>query len=270
MSFCRKNSSAADRETQSDKLVLLYHQSHPAVYYSLITAFLFAGAMWSHVNNTWLLIWLGFIGIASTIRLVLFQIYQRRKPAGDEILDWERPYAFSLVFSSLVWGAGTVLVTYSSELLYQVVTYFILIGMAGSALSVYSALRYLAITTIATVLLPVTVWFLVQGEQLTVIMAAGGIVFLTSAFRATRVLSSTLHKTFLLTHELTKAKNSAEHLARTDVLTGLYNRRAFSELAEMQIKYCQRHGHPVSILVLDLDHFKNINDSYGHSSGDMA
>ena len=57
-------------------------------------------------------------------------------------------------------------------------------------------------------------------------------------------------------------------LADHDALTGLYNRRRFSEELEWIVGYAQRYGHPAALLALDVDHFSYINDSYGHATGD--
>lgn len=62
----------------------------------------------------------------------------------------------------------------------------------------------------------------------------------------------------------------AEHLAALDPLTGLRNRRAFAEHAAPVWSTARRHGRPLSVIVLDLDHFKRINDSHGHAIGDTV
>ncbi len=58
--------------------------------------------------------------------------------------------------------------------------------------------------------------------------------------------------------------------ARTDALTGLPNRRAVDEALEQEWKRAQRYHHPFSIVMLDLNHFKRINDQFGHQKGDLA
>ena len=58
--------------------------------------------------------------------------------------------------------------------------------------------------------------------------------------------------------------------ARTDALTGLPNRRAVDEALEQEWKRAQRYQHPFSIVMLDLNHFKRINDHFGHQKGDLA
>ena len=56
--------------------------------------------------------------------------------------------------------------------------------------------------------------------------------------------------------------------ARTDTLTLVANRRAFEEFGQVEIKRCRRYGHPFSIIYLDVDNFKIINDRFGHKTGD--
>ena len=56
--------------------------------------------------------------------------------------------------------------------------------------------------------------------------------------------------------------------ARTDPLTGLYNRRHFDELLGQMIKQTDRFGDPVALIMADVDHFKNVNDTWGHDAGD--
>ncbi|APE29673.1 hypothetical protein BOX17_01090 [Halomonas aestuarii] len=60
------------------------------------------------------------------------------------------------------------------------------------------------------------------------------------------------------------------HMARTDELTGITNRRRFFELAEQERRRAHRDGTPLSLCMVDIDHFKDINDLHGHAIGDLA
>lgn len=72
------------------------------------------------------------------------------------------------------------------------------------------------------------------------------------------------------TKELEEQKRIAEKLARIDPLTGLSNRRAFFEYGQLLENRSTRYSHNYSIIMLDIDHFKRINDNYGHDIGDKA
>jgi len=61
-----------------------------------------------------------------------------------------------------------------------------------------------------------------------------------------------------------------EYQTQTDSLTGLYNRRAFEKKMTDEFERANRYGHPLSLLILDIDNFKIINDTYGHHGGDAA
>ncbi|GBO89459.1 GGDEF domain-containing protein [Marinobacter salsuginis] len=66
------------------------------------------------------------------------------------------------------------------------------------------------------------------------------------------------------------AQRKLREMATTDSLTGLFNRRHMIYLAEKEVARFQRSGHPVGFLLLDVDHFKAINDAYGHETGDRV
>jgi diguanylate cyclase (GGDEF)-like protein/PAS domain S-box-containing protein len=55
-----------------------------------------------------------------------------------------------------------------------------------------------------------------------------------------------------------------------DDLTGMHNRRYFVEVAERELERARRHGAALSLVMIDIDHFKNVNDLYGHPTGDLA
>lgn len=69
---------------------------------------------------------------------------------------------------------------------------------------------------------------------------------------------------------LQEALEKAQDLARRDPLTGLGNRRWFEERLSAEVRRAGRYGHPVSMMVVDVDRFKEVNDRWGHAAGDAA
>ncbi|MCB0119669.1 MAG: diguanylate cyclase, partial [Anaerolineales bacterium] len=71
-------------------------------------------------------------------------------------------------------------------------------------------------------------------------------------------------------NERKRVENELIRLANVDFLTGLYNRRYFFETAKREFDISSRHKLPLSVIIIDIDTFKKINDTYGHAVGDQA
>jgi two-component system cell cycle response regulator len=73
-----------------------------------------------------------------------------------------------------------------------------------------------------------------------------------------------------LTKELEDKNTVLDNLANVDGLTGLYNHRYFQNVLDQEVSRCMRHGLYISIVMIDIDHFKKFNDTYGHQVGDFV
>jgi len=76
---------------------------------------------------------------------------------------------------------------------------------------------------------------------------------------------------FLSGSNIESAYHEAIHnMAIQDGMTGIHNKRYFSEFLEREIAVCSRHGHPLTLVMFDVDHFKKVNDTHGHLAGDAV
>jgi diguanylate cyclase (GGDEF)-like protein len=116
--------------------------------------------------------------------------------------------------------------------------------------------------------------FLMPIPLASVLPADGGVLNLASGWVAVFVLETMLYVigTAFIMLLITKERMVRIHKAAalTDTMTGLFNRRGFVEAAHQLMARQAKRGEPVSVLMFDLDHFKSINDSFGHAVGDDA
>ena len=163
--------------------------------------------------------------------------------------------------TSLLLGAVLAAAIFSFDLLTPLgiaagVPYVAVVMIALYTRSARAALALAALGTILTVL----------GYFLAPAAVAPPAVVLTNRALALFAIWTTTIVTYLHLRTLAELKP----LADRDELTGLYNRRYFKKEAARQIGARRRYRYPLSLLMLDVDHFKRINDEYGHAAGDQV
>jgi diguanylate cyclase (GGDEF)-like protein len=107
-----------------------------------------------------------------------------------------------------------------------------------------------------------------QGQRI-------GIVALTSRLRTAYTVEDGAFLRTVIGHAAMAIQNATMYqfidtLSRIDALTGLNNRREFDRVLALEIARSQQTGQPLSLIVIDIDHFKAINDKYGHQEGDRT
>jgi diguanylate cyclase len=122
-------------------------------------------------------------------------------------------------------------------------------------------MSFLALTAWISLCLVIAGWSSQLDPTLRKLWASAGLVGLASALGLAASVKTQLRAQ-------KKLIESYMCEARTDALTGLGNRRALNQELERRIAQWQRQGIPVSLLIVDVDHFKKFNDSHGHQAGD--
>jgi diguanylate cyclase (GGDEF)-like protein len=259
-----------EEHVRAETVRAVYQQALLAPFLTLLVAGLMGAALWRVSEHRPLLTWLGAIALLSLGRLALVLAYRRRAPVPIEMIAWERAFVLTLIAISLAWGVGGALLLPPGSLAHQAIIYFFLIGLAGGAVASYSAHPVACLVCLLSIMVPTTLRFAWQDAVELRAMAGAGVMYLVASIRATRNYGAFWRRTFRLSWDLQQAHQLAHRMARTDELTGLNNRRAFTEQCERALEQARRYGRPLALVMFDIDHFKTINDTHGHAAGDRV
>lgn len=257
-------------QVRADRLQQLFRQSFPAVFGSFLGAVMLCWLCWGRVGYDVIIAWLGLLAAATVLRLAVFTGFFRSAPSQRAPQRWEPRYWATLVLSAGVWGGGALAMMPAGDLLTQALVMLFTVGMSVGAVASYSAYRSMTLAAIALVLLPCSLWLLMQPSKLQFGTAVAALLFAAVVVLSSFKLSDALERAFRLSREMECAHQISILAAQTDELTGLNNRRAFFDQAQQAFQYCASEQLPVCVLMLDLDHFKQINDTYGHHIGDQV
>jgi two-component system, cell cycle response regulator len=152
---------------------------------------------------------------------------------------------------------------YKSELAFFVFMTINLLAGAGTVAS-YSVLHAMAGDAPAEA--HVTLARLLFGTG--VLLATATIFGLFFIYPLIRIQAREGHKLREMTESLSARSETLEHAALTDGLTGVQNRRYFDDALNEYLNEFRRIGRPIGLMLLDLDHFKQVNDTHGHDVGD--
>ncbi|HEV2062090.1 MAG TPA: GGDEF domain-containing protein [Solirubrobacteraceae bacterium] len=180
--------------------------------------------------------------------------------ARDDALTWDRMLASSYVGAGqvalLVWLAGGHGVPYA-EL-------YLVVALYAAALHPPRRLAGVLLAIAVCSAAPL-VYDVVSAEAFSAVLVR--LVLLS----ALALLAASLMRSVRAQRiEQRSREEEAERLARHDELTGLPNRRAFTEILAAEVSRVRRSGAPLSVVVADLDAFKRINDTWGHPAGDAC
>ncbi len=173
----------------------------------------------------------------------------------------------SVIITAMIWGFGFAWFMnqteeYEARLLMAICT----AGLCAGGVTAFMPERRLAIAFNISILFPAFISMCVLQSNISL----AAVIFLYSIYLTLVTIRGNNEYWDALENEymLKRKSYDLERLSNTDTLTNLYNRRYFNEIYEFEWKRATRNGDSLSIIICDIDHFKNINDTFGHLAGD--
>jgi len=205
------------------------------------------------------------IGGICLFRLVHLPV-ARKMGENYEILN-RNIFFISVILTALIWGVAYALIMLmEKEYTTQMIMTVCISGLCAGGVVAFIPHKWLSIIFNILMLLPTAVTLLAKGSNmpLAVMIILYSFYMVLIAYRGNREYWDALENEYLL--EI-KSQEMAL-LSNTDVLTGIYNRRYFDVAFGLEWKRSGRIGTQLSIILFDIDHFKIINDTFGHQTGD--
>jgi len=261
---------ALTEHIRGERVRFVFIQSALPIVFSPVAAVILSFTLWGTVDHATLTRWAAGL-IALGLMRIGTNIGFARAVAGErEIRRWERIFIASIMLVDLWWGFGALLLLPDNAMIVDAVVFAFVMLMAGGHTASYSAHPFTVVAGVLCLTVPITVKFGLQPDTFHRAMAFVAVMYVAASLRSIRTLGYFFGRTYRLAHELKHETARAEELARTDFLTGLANRRAFYEQGERELQSLVHGARPAAVAMFDIDHFKSINDRFGHAGGDAA
>ncbi len=269
-------------ERDSERLLLesrvrmLYVTVVPAAILGFAAVALIVATYWRTVSPSMLLLWAGAVGAVMALRGVTSIAFRRQWPRDLTMIGWARVAVAAIFLSGLLWGIGGY--------------WLISVGSSGQNL----VFCVVALGAVMVILGHVAWWpghiafhvplfvlialgFFSSREPEGVYLGIASLVVCTfSGFIGWR-LSGLIVQVMRISAQkqqlasaLELANEQLRRLSLTDALTGLHNRRHLIEAIEAALALSLTDPRPFALVLIDVDHFKSYNDSFGHREGDLC
>lgn len=249
----------------------LVHQTPRAMIAMLIVSSVYFWVFSIFIPFEILMTWLFFQLLLALYRFNNAKMFDKHLKQNDQdgIEKQKKLFMISNMFQAFMWTTSSILSVIYAPQPYELVSFVMIIGIITAAVLSMSTLYSAYIAFFFAMIIPQLLILLYYGEHHHI-----GLIWFTVIFiPATMLLSKTLYNSRLANIEdnckLEETVNELHKLSMIDNLTNIYNRRYFFKISQDLISIAEREQQKVSLLMLDIDLFKKINDTYGHHAGDF-
>lgn len=232
---------------------------------------LLVGALASYwVPGTQATLWSLTTLLVTLLNATLCLQFLRRERQPAELPRWL--WAFSLAHGThvLVWASPMIWGWQSGDLTNQMFLILVQVGLISATNAMSHPHPRLYLVDQLPVMAILLIRPLFEGSVLYLMFSALGLLFCALLLYVGLQMQRSISDMFRLRAENEQLIERLRHLAATDALTGLPNRRHFLELGRDLIRAARERRRPLALLMLDVDRFKQVNDTYGHAGGDLA
>jgi diguanylate cyclase (GGDEF)-like protein len=253
-----------NQAVRAEQVRLLHHQGFTIQFLGIITALICVMLLWKVADHFMLLTWLLVMVVISLIRLSFTVKFIKSTLSEQDVIDkWGTGYVLGTLVSGITWGMLAFFYDPTWPAPYQVILFVVYTGITAGAFNTNTPL-FIAFP--AFYLPPVACLMIVmlkqRGEgfhELAALFMIYIILMYLSAIKFHNRLAKSLQIRF-----------ENEQLADMDELTGLYNRRSMDKYLASEWNRHYRSQKPLSLLFIDIDYFKQYNDTHGHAGGDQC
>ncbi len=218
--------------------------------------------------SLWIFLQVGFI----YFRFKNAQILNKLIKNNDlvQIQKHIRYFFLALIASAIIWNVAVFLSMAFAPPTYEFVALTMIVGVIMAGTLSLSIIYFAFLSFFLLMIIPQFFIMLSYGDDL----HAGVAMLIVLAIPVMVLLARSIYKDqmeIVKTHEsLQESVEELHKLSITDALTGVYNRRHFFETSKDFISIARRNKGDLSLLMIDIDYFKRVNDTYGHNAGDSA
>ena len=259
---------AAEPDIRLGQVCLFFDSIPFSIQAILLTSFLLSYLIWEVTSHRAILGWLSLVSLVSLVRLWQYRQFTRKDPTVEKVAHWWNQALLSATMSAITWAAASLFLFPPESLLHQLLFTFLVAGIAAGAVTTLSSIFPAILLFLLIDLLPLSWRFMMSENHQEQLIGAMAVFFMLLLLLSARRLNETIMETLTMRHEKSRAEATIRHQALYDELTDLPNRRLMYNQLNREIARSSRHGHLGAILFLDLDYFKNVNDSLGHAVGD--
>lgn len=277
------------KKVESERVRYLFTNAPRSVPFNVINSIILVLVFWPEVNHVNLLAWFLMLFAASVVRLLHTRRFLKHGVIENDHVKAEQQFMAGAFVTGAIWGVGYLIFATQTSGNHQLLYLLVLAGMASGAYASMGTSTRVYTLYLLPMLIPGTVFSLL-GHTTIGITAGVMILIYTVVLLSTHRLSAKMltdgfrlkfenddlvyelsnsNKTLKQTNQaLHEAKENLQVISLTDELTGLANRRNFSQLSKKEWARSVRQNQPIACLMIDIDHFKLFNDYYGHQKGD--